>query len=470
MAPKLSTLARNLFLQELDQLPRGKELKRKAQEEGGDSKKIARRFASLKLADWYSCSEDDQAVFLQKARSQTSDGGEAAMSQPTLKDLFSQSSSLPPLPDELSQTLAPVETEEPADTALDPQCSHDLRETESVDDTLAASDSQLVAVGRSVLHKPVPEQTVTESWPHDRQPDTFSPAQPPSEVTVETRVNVPPLNTLSCQDDGLPHYLQRVEAHVASGNLMGAFQALEAVASDIGYVGDDFMHSFLDWAIASTPARVNSPRESREMANFVEASARECTGDHDARTVDDMWRLFAANVPAPGMLSLHLVENGVGHSRPPVDHVARSHQSSDGQYRRLLKPLPPRGKLPDQNEILGFAAQCGLYVHDSQFKELKHGSSVVGFQLATPCLNAFVNVWPSSGRVHIAGRDRSVGLRFVECFTIPDPKPPRSRKSQGLRPGGNKVPNRSHLSPQEALRLAAAMNCPAGVGNATVLR
>ena len=467
MAPKLSTLARNLFLQELDQLPRGMELKRKAQEEGGDSKKIACRFASLKLADWYSCSEDDQSVFFQKARSQTSDGGEAARSQPTLRDLFSQSSSLPPLPDELSQTLVPVETVASADTALDPQCLHTLRETESDDCTLPASDSQLVAVGRSIMNKTVPEQTVADSWPHDRQPDTFSPAQPPSEVTVETRVNVPPLNALSCQDDGLPHYLQRVQVHVASGNLMGAFQALEAVASDIGYVGDDFMRSFLEWAIACAPVRVSSPRE---MADPVATSARECTGRHDAKTVDGMWRLFAANIPAPGMFSFRSEENGVGRTHAPVDHAVRSYQGSDGQYRRLLKSMPPRGKLPDQNEILGLAAQCGLYVHESQFKELKHGSSVVGFQLATPCLSAFINVWPSSGRIHIAGRDRSVGLRFVECFTIPDPKPPRSRKSQGLRPGGNRVPNRSHLSPREALRLAEAMNCPAGTGNATVLR
>ena len=373
---------------------------------------------------------------------------------------------MPPLSDELSQTLAPVEPLEPADTALDPQCLHELRETESGDCTLPASDSQLLAVGRSGMHKPVPEQALTDGWPHDRQPDACSPTELPSEVAVETRVHVPSLHTQSCHDDCLPHYLQRVEMHVASGNFMGALQALEAVASDIGYVGDDFMHSFLDWAVASAHADTSSPHE---IANPVVVSAGECAENHNARCVDDMWRLLAASLPATRVSGFRSPEDCVGGTHPPMEPAVRTEQGSDGQHRRLLKPMLPRGKLPDQNEILGFAAQCGLYVHDSQYKELKHGSSVVGFQLATPCLNAFVNVWPLSSRVHIAGRDRSVGLRFVERFTIPDPKPPRSSKSHGLKPGGNKVSHRSHLSPQEALRLAVAMNCPAGVGNATAL-
>ena len=437
MAPKVSTVARNLFLQELDKLPRGIELKRKANEEGGDSKKIARRYMSLKMAEWFSCTEDDQDIFLQKAKSLSGEKGATGGSQPTLKVLFSQNLSLSPR----------------IDDSFESQVDDTVSTGSSGELTQPATESQLQEAGRGVAPAmPPPSQPDCDAWPHDRQPDGDESSQPIQE-------HVPPphchaaTTAINDQVDGVQHYLQHVKKQVSAGNLMAAFAALEALSMDVGYVGDEFMEGFLAWALATTSAKSSAGNQVIQRDCHATAPAQQGCGESLPPTsVDDMWKSLASSSAFPLPLVSDIV---AGYTASAVNGGADN--TDNGQFRRLLKPIPPRGRLPDKDDILGLAAKCGLYVHESQFKPLMHGSSAVGFQLATPCLSSYINVWPSSGRVHIAGRDRSVGLRFVQSFTMADPKPPRSRGPPRPKARGNLVSSRPNLSPQEALQRVASM-------------
>ena len=101
MAPKLLSLARDLFLQELDDLPRGQDLKRKARDEGGNEATVKRRYSNLKLAEWFASPESEQQIFVDRAKARVDS------SQPTLKEFLgsqSESSSGPGAHLELDQS------------------------------------------------------------------------------------------------------------------------------------------------------------------------------------------------------------------------------------------------------------------------------------------------------------------------------------------------------------------------------
>eukprot|EP00439_Symbiodinium_sp_Y106_P069895 s5449_g12.t1 len=105
MAPKLLSLARDLFLQELDDLPRGQDLKRKARDEGGNEATVKRRYSNLKLAEWFASPESEQQIFVDRAKARVDS------SQPTLKEFLgsqSESSSGPGAHLELDQLCGPM--------------------------------------------------------------------------------------------------------------------------------------------------------------------------------------------------------------------------------------------------------------------------------------------------------------------------------------------------------------------------
>lgn len=408
MAPKLLSLARDLFLQELDGLPRGQDLKRKARDEGGNEAKVKRRYSNLKLAEWFASPESEQQVFIDRVKARV-DG-----SQPTLKEFLcsqSQSSSGPG---------AHLELDESQDSeSANPAFRGD-------EETQPASDGQLRAAGRG-LEGPPPKRAVLSPvremvWPHDRQPE------------------VDDLDLQACSDlpDDLPGCLQQVRLRVDADDAQGALFLLERISRHVGYVGDDFMDMFLTWASSSmkrkrtppTPgiSNTSSPLHMVGQPNFGADSSHAQDWFQCPNAVDEMWKVLISganqkqkDVAQPQSLPM---------PRDPLQPVPCSNNVSaeNAQYRRLLMPLGPRGNLPNQDEFLRLASESGLYKHCSQFRHLRQGSAVIGFQIATACQRAYINVWPSSGRVHIAGSYKAIGLKFVEGFTMPDPKPPRCRK------------------------------------------
>ena len=165
--------------------------------------------------------------------------------------------------------------------------------------------------------------------------------------------------------------------------------------------------------------------------------------------IDEVWRAITA------AQALSQAARGGGHGQPPsrappAGSVAND--TVDNAHRRILRPQPPRGQLPCEDVILGLASSTGLYTDASQLKDLLNGNTKVGFQLVTPCQRAYVNFWPGTGKAHITGLDKSVGVNYVRAFTDPDPRPPRARRARPVNGGGSGAgdPARAPLSPAAA--------------------
>ena len=263
-------------------------------------------------------------------------------------------------------------------------------------------------------------------WPHDRQPefDDFD------------------LQDCSDLPDDLPGCLQQVRLRVDADDAQGALFLLERISRHVGYVGDDFMDMFLTWASSSINRKTTPTTPSFSTTSTLQHMVPqpkllpEASHAQDwfqcPNVVDAMWKVLisSANQRPTDVAQLESLSVPRSPLQPvQCPNVARE----NAQYRRLLMPLAPRGNLPDQNEFLRLASESGLYKHSSQFRYLRQGSAVIGFQIATACQRAYINVWPSSGRVHIAGSNKAIGLKFVEGFTMPDPKPPRCRKPKGSK-------------------------------------
>ena len=353
MAPKLLSLARDLFLQELDDLPRGQDLKRKARDEGGNEAKVKRRYSNLKLAEWFASPESEQQIFVDRAKARVDS------SQPTLKEFLgsqSQSSSGPGAHLELDQSQD--------SGSANQACNGD-------EETQPASDGQLRAVGLG-LESPAPTRAVLSPvreavWPHDRQPefDDFD------------------LQDCSDLPDDLPGCLQQVRLRVDADDAQGALFLLERISRHVGYVGDDFMDMFLTWASSSMNRKTTptTPRFSTTstLQHMVPQPKLLPEASHAQdwlqcpNVVDAMWKVLISSanqkptdVAQPESLSM---------PRSPLQPVQCPNVARENaQYRRLLMPLAPRGNLPDQNEFLRLASESGLYKHSSQFRYLRQGS------------------------------------------------------------------------------------------------
>ena len=68
MAPRLVSVAKELFFQDLEDRPEGQALKRKAEQEGGNATKVSKRVVELKLAAWLSSSPDEREQYMRRAK------------------------------------------------------------------------------------------------------------------------------------------------------------------------------------------------------------------------------------------------------------------------------------------------------------------------------------------------------------------------------------------------------------------
>ncbi|OLP98948.1 hypothetical protein AK812_SmicGene18546, partial [Symbiodinium microadriaticum] len=68
MAPRLVSVAKEFFFQDLEDRPEGQALKRKAEQEGGNATKVSKRVVELKLAAWLSSSPDEREQYMRKAK------------------------------------------------------------------------------------------------------------------------------------------------------------------------------------------------------------------------------------------------------------------------------------------------------------------------------------------------------------------------------------------------------------------
>ena len=225
--PKPGTLARKLFLDELDHKPLGVSLKRKADAEGGSQSKILRRYSNLKLAEWFAAPECEQQLFLDRVKSQAAG---VTSSQPTLQEFLASQ----------SQTGSSLDALHTCGTL---PMSPEARAPESEAETLPASDSELRAAGCiSAANKKQSKfgmHACVELWPHDRQPD--------NDDSLREHIEQP-----ANPSTDLPSCLRKIQRCMETGDIPGALFSLERVAREIGYVGDEFMLVFLDWLVSRT--------------------------------------------------------------------------------------------------------------------------------------------------------------------------------------------------------------------------